>query len=531
MSKTRRLLLEFETEEVGKQARSNSEVRKELVRAISDSSDIVRQRALLATIDLADPTVVDDVTKAMKDDEEEVRIAAAQSLAFYHQPKTIPILLEGLKDSDPWVRSHCAKGLSKLIHGPLWARLPEEDIDKILSDFPGMVEEDIRQYLTELKLEPEAIDSLMKWKRKDYEIDIDPSRLEEEMLSKPIIFESEKITDKTRPMTQADEIASILSELPRDVLSTLPPEDLKRLTPKTARQLVDSLKESFPTETEPEEEVRRKKKDTGKVRKVRKVQRVKKKSAREEMLAKLPDEVKESMPPEVLENISVEELEALLNMTADSEGVAVDVPEEKVEEKKPKKVKKKVVKRVKKRKKKKSPQLEDIAGIGPATVESLKAAGFNSVQMLSEAKPEELIEKVVGVGSASAEKMIADAKILVSGEEEKTKPEKKGRKEKMLAKLPAEVRESMGKEAIDAMTEEEVEMLISSLGTIETEAPVTPEKSVDSKMDILVEKYGREKAEILALIPDDMLASIPEDQIKEMDIPTLKSLSQAFEHT
>ena len=65
MSETRRMLLDFQTEEVGKRARSTKKVRTALVKAISDTSDIVRQRALIATMELADPTIVTDVVKAL----------------------------------------------------------------------------------------------------------------------------------------------------------------------------------------------------------------------------------------------------------------------------------------------------------------------------------------------------------------------------------------------------------------------------------------------------------------------------------
>ena len=136
MPDTRRLLLEFDTDEVGKLARTKPNEKKALIQAFSDSSDIVRERALIAAIEVADPNIVTDVTKALKDDVADVRIAAAQALAFYHQPRTIPNLLEGLKDSNTWVKSHCAAGLSKILNGPLWARLPEETVDKMINDFP-----------------------------------------------------------------------------------------------------------------------------------------------------------------------------------------------------------------------------------------------------------------------------------------------------------------------------------------------------------------------------------------------------------
>ena len=140
MAKTRSLLLDFETDEVGRLAREKKTERKALLNAFSDPSDIVRERALIAAVDLADPTVVADIVRALSDDVADVRIAAAQALAFYHQPRTVPDLIKGLKDDSTWVRSHCAVGLSKLLNGPIWARISSDDVEKIVDDFPDMGE-------------------------------------------------------------------------------------------------------------------------------------------------------------------------------------------------------------------------------------------------------------------------------------------------------------------------------------------------------------------------------------------------------
>jgi hypothetical protein len=48
-------------------------------------------------------------------------------------------------------------------------------------------------------------------------------------------------------------------------------------------------------------------------------------------------------------------------------------------------------------------------------------------------------------------------------------------------------------------------------------------------MQGFIEKYGEEKAELLVTIPEVMLEGIPEDQIQEMDLETLKGLTQALE--
>ena len=79
-------MLEFDTDEVGRLARKKPSEKKALIKAFTDSSDVVRERALIAAIDVADPMIVDDIVKVLEDDTTDVRIAAAQALAFYHQP-------------------------------------------------------------------------------------------------------------------------------------------------------------------------------------------------------------------------------------------------------------------------------------------------------------------------------------------------------------------------------------------------------------------------------------------------------------
>ncbi|TXT53727.1 MAG: 50S ribosomal protein L32e (modular protein) [Candidatus Thorarchaeota archaeon] len=98
------------------------------------------------------------------------------------------------------------------------------------------------------------------------------------------------------------------------------------------------------------------------------------------------------------------------------------------------KAKKSAKKTKKEPKKTKKPELQDISGVGPSTVESLKAAGYKSVLKVSQADPKELAEKVDGVGAATAKKMIAAAKKMLPKEEEeapkaKPKPKEKPKKE------------------------------------------------------------------------------------------------------
>jgi len=306
---TRRLLLEFDTDEVGHLARTDSKEMKALIRAFTDSSDIVRERALIAAIDAADPSIVNEITKVMEDDVANVRIAAAQALAFYHQPRTIPTFFKGLKDTNTWVRSHCAVGLSKLLNGPIWARIPQDSLDTILNDFPDMMDEDINKLLSSIKMKPEAINRFIKWRAMNFDVEVDVSLLVEELEGAPILLSDERGA-KPEVTGLSEDVETILSELPEEIIATLPPEDLKRLTPKSARELVSKLKVSLPP-------TEKKKKKAVKVRKVTKVKKKTKETTREELIRKLPTEVRESVSDETLTSLSVEELEALLASTSD----------------------------------------------------------------------------------------------------------------------------------------------------------------------------------------------------------------------
>jgi hypothetical protein len=314
LSKTRKLLLEFDTEEVGKLARNSAKEKKALVKAFTDSSDVVRERALIASIDVADPSLVDDIVKVMDDDTVDVRIAAAQALAFYHQPKTVPNLIKGLKDSSPWVKSHCAVGLSKLLHGPIWARIPEESIDKILNGFPDMEEEEINKFLSSINMKPDAMNRFLRWRSENFELEIDVTAIAEELEGTPILLsgetrDSSAVAEATSVSGLSEEVETILSELPDEILETLPPEDLKRLTPASAKELVQKLKVAIPTK---EKKKKKKKKKTVKVRKVTKVKKKKKETAKDTLIEKLPKEVRESVGVDALNELTIEELEALL---------------------------------------------------------------------------------------------------------------------------------------------------------------------------------------------------------------------------
>ena len=330
-TRIRSLLLEFETDEVGKLARKNAKNKKALIKAFSDTSDVVRERALIASIDLADPDIVNDIAKALADGVQDVRIAAAQALAFYHQPRTIPILFNGLKDESTWVRSHCAVGLSKLMNGPIWARLPGEDIDKFVEDFPDMADEDINKFLSGIKMNDPAIDRFMNWRSKGFDIEVDMTALVEELESGPILLSAEAaaIADAPKTAGLSEEVEEILSELPDEIVATLPPEDIKRLTPALARELVQKLKVSIPSATPTK---KKKKKKVVKVRKVKKVKKKKKATATEELIEKLPAEVRKEIGDDTLGALSAEELEALLAASPEPEVTEVEPEVEPVDQ-------------------------------------------------------------------------------------------------------------------------------------------------------------------------------------------------------
>ncbi|TFG31805.1 HEAT repeat domain-containing protein [Candidatus Thorarchaeota archaeon] len=332
LSQTRKLLLEYDTEEVGRLAREKPVEKKALIKAFTDSSDVVRERALIAAIDVADPTIVTDIVKVLEDDTTNVRIAAAQALTFYHQPRTIPDMIRGLKDSSPWVRSHCAAGLSKILTGPIWARIPEESVEKILDDFPDMDDQEINKFLSSIDMKPGAINRFMDWRAKKFDIEIDVTSLVEELEGTPILLsgeirDSSAVADSTSVSGLSEDVETILSELPDEILSTLPPEDLRRLTPKSARELVQKLKVSLPT-TE-----KKKKKKAVKVRKVTKVKKKTAEPTTKSLIKQLPPEVRESVSDETLSTLSTEELQALLASSAPEsvETEEADLPESVIE--------------------------------------------------------------------------------------------------------------------------------------------------------------------------------------------------------
>jgi hypothetical protein len=287
-----------------------------------------------------------------------------------------------LKDTSPWVGSHCAAGLSKILKGPIYARLSEESVDKMLDDFPEMDEEEINRFLMSIEMKPESITRFTNWRAKKFDLEIDVTSIIEELEGTPILLTSDpsEVAEITVGGLSED-VETILSELPDEILTSLPPEDLKRLTPESARELVQKLKVSLPTK-----EKKKKKKKAVKVRKVTKVKKKKRGPTKKSLINKLPPEVRESVSDETLSTLSVDELQALLASSA--------------------------------------PDTEEV---------------------------------------------------------------------------------------------------------VEAEEPVAVVEHDDPKMTEFIEKYGKEKADLLITIPEAMLEGIPEEQIKEMDLETLDGLKQALE--
>ncbi|MFW9967410.1 MAG: HEAT repeat domain-containing protein, partial [Candidatus Thorarchaeota archaeon] len=411
-------------------ASKDKRVRKALVGAFSDASDVVRERALLASIDIGDPTIVTDLVKSMTDEEDNVRIACAQALAFYHQPRTIPNLLKGLQDGNTWVRSHCAAGLSKLLNGPIWARLDSSDIEDLVGGFPDMEDTAIRSRLSKINVDSDAIGRYMKWRSKGFDIEVDVTDFIKELEERPIVMagaaEAASISPADealrRPTGISPEVEEILSEIPEDLRETLPEEDLRRLTPETARELVNSLTMAVPTK-KPDEKPKKK---AVKVRKVKKVRRKKSGPSRQELIEMLPGEVRESVSDDVLKTLTYEELEALIASTTETSAPEVD-----------------------------------------------------------------------------------------------TERKKLSKKDIIIQDLPPEVRDSIGDSNLMEMSVKELEELAAKASMTEDEL----------RLKEFTEKYGEEKANVLVNVPEEMLSGIPEEQILEMDLETLKALVQALEHT
>jgi hypothetical protein len=208
----------------------------------------------------------------------------------------------------------------------------------MISGLPGMDDDEVSQFLTRLEVQSQAADQFMTWREAKFNVEIDMRRMIEELEGKPIILTEERRTTKAKPLessTLARGIAlspgveGVLAELPKEIRATLPPEDLRRLNVTTARELVDSLKASFPGTAEAEA-----KKKPIKVRKVKKVRKVTVGQTREELIGSLPEEVKEEVSPEIMDTLTKEELEALVGTSAEEREIetGAEAPQTKISE-------------------------------------------------------------------------------------------------------------------------------------------------------------------------------------------------------
>lgn len=95
--------------------------------------------------------------------------------------------------------------------------------------------------------------------------------------------------------------------------------------------------------------------------------------------------------------------------------------------------------------------LENVSGIGKATAERMKAAGIETVQQLATLKLEDLVNlKIKGIGKATAEKYINNAKKLYRETDQKeiedTSQEKKLLKVATISKEKKPIKEEISKE-------------------------------------------------------------------------------------
>ncbi len=190
-----------------------------------------------------------------------------------------------------------------------------------------MSNDDVSRFLTGLGIQSQAADRFMTWRDAKFNVEIDMRIMLEELEGKPIILTEERRPTKgktveapglARGLSLSPGVEAILAELPEQIRATLPPEDLRRLNATTARELVDSLKASFPRES----------KKPIKVRRVKRVRKVAVGQTREELIGSLPDEVKEEVSPEIMDSLTKEELEALVGKSSEEQEVEVEIGEE-----------------------------------------------------------------------------------------------------------------------------------------------------------------------------------------------------------
>jgi hypothetical protein len=216
----------------------------------------------------------------------------------------------------------------------------------------------------------------------------------------------------------------------------------------------------------------------------------------EEILSELPEDLRETLPEEDLRRLTPETARELVT------SLTTAVPAERPKEK-PKKKAVKVRKVKKVRRKKKGPSRQELIEMIPGEVR--ESVSDDVLKTLTYEELEALIASTTETAAPEAEAPV----------------KKPSKKEAIIETLPPEVVEEMGDGKLKRMTVKELEELATTASMSDDER----------RLQEFTEKYGEEKAAVLAGVPEEMLAGIPEEQILEMDLDTLKALVQALEHT
>jgi HEAT repeat protein len=129
-----------------------------LISVMSDSDAIVRYQATgaLHGLDIKDGRTFVPLTRALTDQDDKVRYAAARALGVLGDNRAVVPLSESLKDSHEAVRSYSAEAL-----GLLGDRSAIPDLDALLSDNDEIVRSYVAVALARLKA-PNAYDVLVK---------------------------------------------------------------------------------------------------------------------------------------------------------------------------------------------------------------------------------------------------------------------------------------------------------------------------------------------------------------------------------
>jgi len=109
--------------------------------------------------------------------------------------------------------------------------------------------------------------------------------------------------------------------------------------------------------------------------------------------------------------------------------------------------------------------LEDVSGIGKATAEKMRAAGFDTVEKLASSTPEDLIKaNIKGIGRSTAIKYINSAKSLLEKIQSETAKKASKVKEEIKEdeKLKEEASKKVEKPSIDEKKISELKKLIKT---------------------------------------------------------------------